>query len=207
MPHRDWNENYATNETPWDTGVPDPHLVELVDGGVIAPGRVLEVGCGTGTNALWLASKGFDVLAIDVAERAIAAAEAKRGAAGSSARFAVLDFLAAAVPDAPFDFVFDRGVLHVFDDAPERAEFARRVAAVLKVRGQWLSLAGSTEGPPREHGPPRRTAGELIDAIEPALEIVELRATAFADTPFTARAWLLRAGKRDIPAQPSTRHD
>jgi SAM-dependent methyltransferase len=208
MPMPDWDERYATNELPWDTGEPDPYLVELIERGRVAPGRALEVGCGTGTNALWLASKGFDVLGIDISPRAIARAQGKAEAAGVRVRFSALDFLTAEIEHAPFDFVFDRGVLHVFDEAETRARFARNVARVLDKGGHWLCLAGSTEGAPREQGPPRRSARDLMDVVEPALEIIELRSAVF-DSTFDAelKAWQLLARAREIPAQPSTRRD
>lgn len=202
----DWDERYATDDLPWDTGQPAPHLVEFVERGTIAPGRALEVGCGTGTNALWLAARGFDVLGVDISARAIARAQAKPVGSGAKVQFMVLDFLAAAIEQAPFDFVFDRGVLHVFDDAATRARFAQQVKRVLATGGHWLSLAGSTEGPERDHGPPRRSASDLVEAVEPVLEIVELRSTDF-DIEAAAKAWLLLSRAREVPAQPSTRRD
>lgn len=205
MPERDWDQHYSTEELPWDTGEPDPHLVELVEQGVIQPGRALEVGCGTGTNSIWLSSHGFDVHGVDVSRLAIEKAEAKRRAAQASVRLSVLDFLHDEVPEKPFDFVFDRGVLHVFDEAGDRARFAERVASVLRPRGQWLCLAGSTEGPHREHGPPRRSARDLLSAVEPVLELVRLRSTEFdADLPSRASAWMMLSRVRAVPAQPST---
>jgi SAM-dependent methyltransferase len=206
MPERDWNEHYATGHLPWDTGDPDPHLVELVEQGAIVPGRALEVGCGTGTNALWLASRGFDVHGIDIAPLAIEQAQAKSRAAGAAKlKLSVLDFLRDELPAGPFDVVFDRGVFHVFDDATDRARFAERVAGLLRPGGHWLCLAGSTEGPPRDHGPPRRSARDLVAAVEPVLELVLLRSTTFdADLPSRAMAWVMLARAREVPAQPST---
>jgi SAM-dependent methyltransferase len=205
MTERDWNDDYARGELPWDTGEPDEQLVAAVDRGVIVPGRTLEVGCGTGTNALWLAQRGFDVVAVDVAPLAIAAAR-KQAAGGARCEFAVLDFLVGDPPRAPFDFVFDRGCFHVFDEHEVRARFAARIAALLAPRGQWLSLIGSTEGSAREHGPPRRSARDIANAIEPVLELVDLHPFFFdADIPTPAQAWAVRARRRDVPAQPSTR--
>jgi SAM-dependent methyltransferase len=204
MPTHDWDDHYASDHLPWDTGQPDPHLVELIERGTVKPSRVLEVGCGTGTNALWLAAHGFDVLGVDISLRAIAKAQAKADAADARGRFLVLDFLAAEIEQTAFDFVFDRGVLHVFDDASDRAEFARRVARVLGAGGHWLCLAGSTEGPAREFGPPRRSARDLVEAVEPVLEIVELRSSTFEAEQ---NAWQLLARVREMPAQPSTRRD
>lgn len=208
MSTRDWNEHYASGCTPWDSGEPDPHLVERVASGELAPGRLLEIGCGTGTNALWLAERGFDVTALDLAPLAIERAGEKSAAAGASVRFLVHDILAAPAPGGPYDLVFDRGVFHVFDEPAERARFAERVAAALRVGGRWLSLAGSTEGPERDTGPPRRSARDLVTAVEPSLAIVALRSTEFADDlPSSVLAWVLLARRREIPAQPSTRRE
>lgn len=201
MSGRDWNESYAAGDLPWDSGAPDEQLVLAVERGDLRPGRVLEVGCGTGTNALWLAQRGFDVVAVDVAPLAIEAAR-RKAPAGARCELVALDFLAAAPPRAPYDLVFDRGCFHVFDDADTRARFAARVAALLAPGGQWLSLVGSTEGPARDAGPPRRSARDLADAIEPALELVELRTFLF-DGRFPA--WAVRSRRRETPAQPSTR--
>ncbi|HYO97162.1 MAG TPA: class I SAM-dependent methyltransferase [Polyangiaceae bacterium] len=205
MPAHDWDQHYASGELPWDTGDPDPHLVELVEQRVITPGRTLDVGCGTGTNAIWLSSRGFEVYGIDVAPLAIEKAEVKRRAAGTSVRFSVLDFLREDLTFGAFDFVFDRGVFHVFDDVDERARFAERVARVLSPNGHWLSLVGSTEGPRREHGPPRRSARDVVAAVEPVLELVQLRSSTFdADLPSRAMAWVMLARARAVPAQPPT---
>jgi SAM-dependent methyltransferase len=193
MPHPSWNENYASGELPWDTGEPEPVLVEFVNSGRVAPSRALEIGAGTGTNAIWLAERGFDVLGIDVAPLAVEQATAKLAGRDLHCRFAALDFLAAA-PEGSFDFAFDRGCFHVFDELEERSRFAAHVAAILSPGGLWLSLIGSTEGPPREFGPPRRSAREVILAIEPALEIQELRAAEFHG--HGAKAWFCLARRR-----------
>lgn len=206
MSENRWDEHYAAGELPWDTGEPDVHLVELVERGEVTPGRALEVGCGTGTNAIWLASRGFDVQAVDISPLAIERAEAKARAAGVSVQLSALDFLRDQPPSDPFDFVFDRGVLHVFDEADERARFAERVAGVLAPEGQWLSLAGSTEGPPRDHGPPRRSARDLIAAVEPVLALTSLRSSTFdVELPSRALVWVMLSRSRSMPAQPSTR--
>lgn len=194
MPHRCWNESYVLGELPWDTGEPEPLLVEFVTAGRVRPTKTLEIGAGTGTNALWLAERGFDVLGIDVAPIAVERATAKLNGRALRCRFATSDFLAADSPDGPFDFVFDRGCFHIFDEPEERARFAVQVAAMLTPSGLWLSMIGSTEGPPREVGPPRRSAREVILAIEPALEIVELRAAEFH--AHGARAWFCLSRRR-----------
>jgi SAM-dependent methyltransferase len=203
---RDWDEHYASGHLPWDSGEADRNLVEFVGRGGVAAGRALDVGCGTGTNAVWLAEQGFSVVGVDVASGAVARASARIADRELDCRFEAGDFLIDPIAAGPFDFVFDRGCFHVFDDAATRACFAERVAARLAPGGVWLSLIGSTEGPPRDEGPPRRSARDVAEAIEPALEIVELRAGAFVSPDGRVpRAWIAVARRREIPAQPSTR--
>lgn len=201
-----WNERYQAGELPWDTGRPDPHLVAAFADGTLPPGRALEIGCGTGTNAVWLAAQGCAVTAIDVSEAAIERARARAAAAGVDIDFRVVDLLAEPIPGAPFDLVFDRGCFHVFDRPEDQATFARKVAGVLAPDGRWLSLIGSTEGAPRDMGPPRRSARDIATAIEPHLAITEL-SLGLMDTTNqgSAPAWRCLAAARAIPAQPSTR--
>lgn len=205
MPHPSWNESYASGQLPWDTGEPEPLLVEFVTSGAVTPGSTLEIGAGTGTNSIWMAERGFDVLGVDVSPLAVERARAKMDGRALRCRFAASDFLAASPDSGPFQFVFDRGCFHVFDEPDERQRFAARVAAALTPDGLWLSLIGSTEGPPREAGPPRRTAREITLAIEPALEIVELRLDMFRG--HGAKAWFCLSRQRTTPAQLSTRDD
>ena len=210
MPHPSRNESYAAGQLPWDTGEPEPLLVEFVTSGRIRPTQALEIGAGTGTNSIWLAEGGFDVLGVDVAPLAIERATAKLDGRDLCCRFQTLDILSDSLsndpaPGGPFHFVFDRGCFHVFDEPEERARFAGQVAAALAPAGLWLSLIGSTEGGPREIGPPRRSAREVALAIEPVLEIVELRTAEFSS--HGAKAWFCLSRQRTMPAQPSSRHD
>ena len=204
-PHPSWNESYASGQLPWDTGQPEPLLIEFVTSGGIAPAPTLEIGAGTGTNAIWLAEHGFDVLGIDVSPLAVERARAKMKERALGCRFAALDFLEAPPPGGPFQFVFDRGCFHVFDQPDERQRFAAQVAAALAPGGLWLSMIGSTEGPRGDVGPPRRSALEVMLAIEPVLEIVELRSAEFRD--HGAKAWFCLSRRRMVPAQPDMRDD
>ncbi|MCA8950204.1 MAG: class I SAM-dependent methyltransferase, partial [Planctomycetes bacterium] len=141
----------------------------------------------------------------DVASLAIEQARA-RVPAGLSCRFATLDVLVEEPAGGPFDLVFDRGCFHVFDEPADRARLAARIAAVLAPAGVWLSLIGSTEGPPRDIGPPRRSLRDVVDAVEPHLEVVSLRSAEFRDQAEPVMAWICVARRRAIAAQPSSRH-
>lgn len=207
----DWNAHYASGEAPWDSGAPEPQLVELLSQRPIAIGAALDIGCGTGTNALWLAAQGFDVHAIDIAPLAIQRAQSKRAAARlarGNVVFEVRDFVhGPELPQGNFQLVFDGGCLHVFDESRDREKFAARVAKLLAPGGVWLSLSGSTEGTARQFGPPRRSARDLVGAIEPALEIINLSAFEFTGlrNDITPKAWHCLSRRRDISAQPSSR--
>ena len=205
MPEQNWNESYAAGDPPWDSGQPDDHLMEFVRSGGILPSRAIDLGCGTGTNALWLAGQGFKVVGIDIAPLAVEKARAKAAATNLHCRFDQLDFLKDSVSGGPFDFAYDRGCFHVFDRPEDRARFAQRVAALLEPNGRWLSLIGSTEGPERDWGPPRRSVFDIVTAIEPVLEILEIRSVQFRDLPIFAAAWMCLFRPRSVPAVPSTR--
>jgi SAM-dependent methyltransferase len=187
-----WEGRYANDQTPWDTGRPDGHLIRLVLERPIRPGRMLELGCGPGNDAIWLARQGFSVTGVDISEQAVAEARRRAESAGVKATFQRLDFMVGDVPGAPFDMAFDRGCFHssTLDSDDLRREFARRVAAHLHPNALWFSIIGSTDGPPRDTGPPRRSAVQVAAAMEPFFEILFLTAAHFdVNTSEPPRAW------------------
>src|SRR5262245_31994207 len=205
MPHPPWSDRYASGEPlPWDTGTPDPMLVEIIESHAIASGRALEVGCGTGTNAIYLAWHGFEVVGVDIAPLAIENARAK---AHGRCRFEAVDFLSEAPPGRPCQVVLARGGFLTSREDQPRGGFGQRIAAGLVESGVWLSLIGSTEGPSRDAGPPRRSARDVMNAIEPWLEIVQLRSGEFGVHGEQLKAWRCLSRKRTIPAQASTISD
>src|SRR5262249_50729465 len=85
--HPDWNDCYRDGSLPWDTGRPSSELQSVLSQNAIRPCRALELGCGTGTNCVWLAQQGFEVTGVDVAPLAVEAAEKRAKAAGVKVRF------------------------------------------------------------------------------------------------------------------------
>lgn len=85
-----WDASYHDGPAPWDRGQPQPAIVRVAANGGFA-GAVLDAGCGTGENALHVASLGLGVLGVDVAETAIEVARAKAVERGIEAEFAVAD--------------------------------------------------------------------------------------------------------------------
>lgn len=194
-----WDRIYIDGEMRWDTGQPDQYLPSVIDQYRIKPGKALEIGCGTGTNSIWLAGQGFEVTGLDISQTAIGMAESKAATAGVECNFLVADILADSIAGAPFNFVYDRGCLHVFDTAEDRSHLASRVGELIAPEGIWHSLIGSTDGPPRKTGPPRQSATEIVKAVEPHFEILELRSTMYdPEHNLQARAWLLVAQRREF---------
>jgi len=111
---------YRFGLTPWDSGVPPPELKELVEGPQArTPGKALDLGCGTGTNAIYMTQHDWDVTAIDFVPRAIETARAKARAANVNPRLIVgdvtkLDEL--KVGDG-YSLVFDLGCFHAIPES------------------------------------------------------------------------------------------
>jgi ubiquinone/menaquinone biosynthesis C-methylase UbiE len=115
-----WDASYVDGPAPWDTGGPQPAIARLASSGGGFAGPVLDAGCGTGENALLVASLGLPVLGVDVAETALAIARSKAVERGIEAEFAAADALHLERLGRTFETVLDCGLFHTFD-GDERA--------------------------------------------------------------------------------------
>ncbi len=87
-----WEAGYRVGFAPWDTGRPIPMLVDAVEGPhSLSPGRALDIGCGTGRNAIYLARRGWDVTGVDLVGHAVATGRRRAAAAGVSVRLVAGD--------------------------------------------------------------------------------------------------------------------
>jgi len=147
---------YRFGRPPWDTGITPPELEAFV--AETRAGRALDLGCGTGTNVLYLARYGWDATGVDFAARAIDIAKRRAQREGMTATFAVADVT--RLPDfgAPFDLILDIGCLHSVL-AKHRADYARGVRARLAVGGAFLVYAFA---PPSEFGITREEVAALM---------------------------------------------
>ncbi len=101
---------YRYSKAPWETG-PREELVKLVENHTIQPGRAIDLGCGTGANAIYLAQHGFDVTGVDFSQAGIEKARQKASAAGVQVNFMVDDLTNIQQVSGTFDFLLDYGVL------------------------------------------------------------------------------------------------
>lgn len=148
-----WNLHYLIGHTPWDTGITPPELMELVEGDEVTPGRALDIGCGTGTDVIYLAQHGFDAVGTDIAWLAIRQARKKARRAGGEAAFHTAEVLELGRPEGPalgdrFDLAIDRGCFHGLS-ASERPAYLAMLRRVLRVGGLFLLYA---RGPHRWWG-------------------------------------------------------
>lgn len=125
----------------WDQGQVPPEVIALADGPEALPtGRALDLGCGTGTTAVYLAGKGWDVTGIDVVERALVTARRKAAAAGVAPRWVRGDVSRMASLDigSDFDLLVDYGCFHGLTD--ERREAYVEGASVVAAPGATFLL-------------------------------------------------------------------
>jgi ubiquinone/menaquinone biosynthesis C-methylase UbiE len=103
---------------PWDTGISPPELFAYMENH--APGRALDLGCGTGTNAITLAKHGWEVTGIDFANRAIRIARQKAQEAGLNVEFLTGDVTKLVGFSEQFDLVLDIGCFHSLNFAAQK---------------------------------------------------------------------------------------
>lgn len=176
----DWNDCYVNGFLPWDSGIIDRNLQRTLDAGEVAPRTVLELGCGSGTNAVYLAQRGFTVTAVDFAPTAIEQAEAKARAAGVNVQFLCEDVTRLDALGEPFDFVFDRGCYHSLRRAGQLSGYLKTVERLTQTGSKLLVLAGNPDAN-EAGGPPRVQASELCGDFEKAFALLRLSAMRFED--------------------------
>src|SRR5512133_724464 len=101
---------YRYFRAPWEIG-PRQELVALVESHALRPGRAIDLGCGTGANAIFLAQHGFEVTGVDFASAAIEKARQRAAGAGVQVNFLVDDLTNLSRVEGTFDFLLDYGVL------------------------------------------------------------------------------------------------
>jgi SAM-dependent methyltransferase len=156
---------YRTGKTPWDTGVTPPEVVELIEGpDALAPGRALDLGCGTGTNVRYLAEHGWDATGVDAEPLAVdAATEKVADVPGARALLGDVTRLGAFGLEGPFDLVLDIGCFHSI----ERSRRDAYVSGVAALTGAGSTLFVFAFGPHGILPPVGLGATEMAHRFDP----------------------------------------
>ncbi len=189
---RRFTERYVAGDVPWDAEEPPPEVMAVAE--ALTPGKALDLGCGYGRTAIWLAQHGWQVDGVDFVPEAIAEATRRAQAAGAAgrARFhtgsvAELDFL-----DGRYDLAVDVGCLHALTPNQLRRYHAglKRLLSpgalyLLYTRLQEDTPEPETEGPP---GVPQEAITRLFqDGF--TLDKLEVGVTEMPDRPPWKSAW------------------
>jgi len=172
-----WDAPYRRDQMPgWDVGRPCTHLVKAVEEGTFKPGRAIVFGCGSGTNAIYLAKKGFDVIGVDVSPTALVIAAKKASEAGVEVEWMLADVV--TLPKLPaVDLIFDRGCYHHICqyDSPG---YVASLCRLSKAGTQAMILAGSPADGGRG-GPPRIPEETIRNDFSKQFDFEWLRAINF----------------------------
>jgi len=186
---------YYADRPPWDIGRPQSAFVAAA---AAIRGRVLDLGCGTGDLAIWLAEQGRIVTGIDFLAAPLELARAKAAARGVAVNFLQMDALAVGAIPERFDAATDCGLFHAFDDSG-RAAYVAALAKLLEP-GSRLFILCMSDSEPGTHGPRRVSAAEIraafrdgwkVESIAPAVFEVVPGIPGAEFSPGGARAWFV----------------
>ena len=201
MKSQDWDERYATTELVWGAG-PNRFLVTEVDG--LPPGRALDLGCGEGRNAIWLAERGWEVTGVDFSEIGLAKARRLASQRGVEVAWVRADLLAYQPEEGAFDLVI---VMYIHLPAAQLADVMKRAGAALAPGGTLLVVGHDLLNLSQGHGGPQNpevlfTPAD-IERVLPGLGIERaervLRPVAVDGREVTAIDALVRAKKPLAP--------
>lgn len=155
---------YLLRKPPWDTGISPPELLAHIAGH--PPGRALDLGCGTGTNAITLAQHGWQVTGVDFALPAIQSARLKARRARVQVEFMAADVSRLENLHGPFDLVLDIGCFHTLDQAGKQ-RYVANLSRFLAPGGVFLLYAFFKQ--PGDEGSGLTPAD--LDALETGLQL------------------------------------
>ena len=173
-------------EIPWNVATPPEALVSLVESHMVEPCKAIDLGCGAGNYAIYLASKGFDVTGVDSSPTAIEIAKKNAKDKGVKCKFFAADVLGdLAEIEGPFEFAYDWGLLHhIFPK--NRKKYVENIHRILKQKAKYLSVCFSEKDTTFDGSGKYRTTSlgtslyfssedELRDLFSPYFNIKELK--------------------------------
>jgi SAM-dependent methyltransferase len=197
-----WRRTYSSTHyrrLPWFSPRPYPWVREAVEAGWLRPGTpVLDVGCGAGTNALFLARSGFNTSGVDLAPAAIAAAQRRAAHRKVSVDFRVGDALRLPFPRGRFGGLVDVGCFHTIPFALRRA-YSKELARVSRAGARYV-LAWVGRESPGGFGPPHRPSLEEAAAtFEEEFIFLRTQFSAARGRPFAEYRAILERRSRPRP--------
>ena len=143
----DWEAFYTEGKRkpPFLTDKPDENLVGYFEQGFLKPGRAIDLGCGTGRNAVYLAKAGYRVDAIDLSQTAIERGRALARRSAVDLKFTVGSLFDLALPGSHYDLAYDAGLLHHLQPH-RRPYYLEKVHAILKPNGMFGMTCFDTSG-------------------------------------------------------------
>ena len=178
---------YEKQRAVWTRTEPQQELVELVESGKIKSCKAIDIGCGEGYYSIYLASKGFNVMGIDLSKKAIQYAKENAAKHKVKINFKVMDIDNLKKIKEKFDFILEWGVMHHIMP-PQRQEYIEKVSNLLNKDGKYLSVCFNEQSPEFGGvGKKYRTGGssgtslyyssqkELRELFEPHFRIIEAK--------------------------------
>lgn len=187
-----FDERYNRDEVPWDDTAPPPEIVALADS--MSPGRVLDLGCGYGRAAIYLAERGWHAVGVDFIPKAVEVSAQRAASAGVASR---TQFYRASASDLGFltpgfDLAIDVGCMHSFTEELLRG-YHHELLRLLKPGATYVLFAHLREEDEEDTDErPRGIAEELIHELFATgfnLEVVEYGITQVEDKPAWRSGW------------------
>ena len=197
-----WNSLDDLTKSHWEAGSPDHNLIKWFSSNLL-PKTVLEIGCGTGTDSIWMSQQGCVVTATDVSNKVLSEAAKRSIQAGMNIKFVNVDLVEDQL-DGVFDLIYDRGCFHLYNQGSDRLKFVEAVSKLLSPTGTWLSLNASVESwDSSQPGRSAKTAGQIIRVVEPVLRVISLKEIWLDNPPNPSRSgWEIQAKIRSSPCAP-----
>ncbi len=169
----DWDAIYRQGTPPWDTGMPTAELVRLVEAKTLRPARTLELGCGSGADAIYLAQHGFEMTAVDSSPIAVERARVRAEREDALLRLVLADAFEFGQTAGQFQLVFDVGLYH-FIRHSDLERFLDLLWRVTQPGSYYFTVAARRREP---HGgsPPPITRGLIGRELGRLFEVVQVR--------------------------------
>jgi ubiquinone/menaquinone biosynthesis C-methylase UbiE len=144
MDNNYWDLAYKNRDFEhWELNYPSPELVTIVAAGTLRKNStILDVGCGGGLDAIFLAQCGFDVIGMDISSTALRIAERRANEAHVKVNWCLGNVLDLPVENATVDLITDRGLFHLIED-DDRPKYSSELHRVLKLHGRALIRGAS----------------------------------------------------------------